>query len=75
MAQRCICILLAERHHKFHAADIASELAQNSCEGTFEDHCSTIKSMVTLGSYYQSLETWLGRGVTLALGTDIAEDT
>jgi hypothetical protein len=75
MAQRCTCILLAERHHKFSAADIASELAENSYGDTIEAHRCTIESMVTLGSYYLSLEMRLGRGTTLSLGTEIAEDT
>ena len=75
MAQRCACILLAERHRTLRAADIALELSGDSYGADFETHCKTIQSMVTLGSYYLSLETRLGRGVTLALGIDIAEDT
>lgn len=75
MAQRCACILLAERHHRFRVADIASAMTNSTHGAVFDAQCATIKSMVTFGSYYLSLEEALGRGVTLALGTDIAEST
>lgn len=41
----------------------------------FMAQCAMIRNMVAFGSYYLALEDALGRGVTLALGVDIAEST
>jgi len=79
MVQRCACILYAEyksRNISTSPAAVAAILC-NSCLPTV-DSASVIKAvdkMTTQGSYYRNLETALGAGATLALGTNIPENT
>lgn len=75
MAQRCACILLVEQVAQVSATDIAIALTGQTHGELFDDRCKTVKKMIDSGSYYRSLEQALGKGVTLALGISLAEDT
>lgn len=75
MAQRCACILLIEQAPEVSATEVAMALAGQNSGDEFQARYNDVVRMTTLGPYYRSLEAVLGKGVTLALGTDIAEST
>lgn len=85
MVQRCSCILLVEYTKKLTGSKglpSTDDIAQLICQSElFRDKFSrddvrkTIESMSNRGLYYMNLEEELGKGVTLALGCDVAETT
>lgn len=75
MVQRCACILLIEQAPEVSATEIAMALTGQNSGEEFQARYNDVVKMTTLGSYYRALEVALGKGVTLALGSDIAETT
>lgn len=77
MVQRCACVLLAEyqsRHGIVPAGIIAEALSSSRLLPTNVASVEKeIAKMQMHGSYYRSLENALGKGATLAFGTDMAE--
>lgn len=79
MVQRCSCLLLAEYQSR-HPLSSTSMIAEVICDSRLlqVEKASVEKSIATMisrGSYYRSLEGALGAGVTLTLGTEVAETT
>ena len=79
MVQRCACILYAEYKSRNTFASPTS-IAETLCNSHLlaADSASVIKAvnkMTNQGSYYRNLEAALGAGATLALGTNISENT
>ena len=79
MVQRLACVLLAE-YRTQNASMSSGEIADclGRCHPLRINGASIEKEiarMIERGSYYRSLERALGVGVTLALGTQIAETT
>jgi hypothetical protein len=79
MVQRCACILFAEHRSRYGnvpPAVIADSICNSHLSGVDTVYVEkTIEKIISRGSYYRSLEQALGAGVTLALGTDVAEST
>lgn len=77
MVQRCACILLAEyrSHHPLLSVEAITAGFNASQILPVEKRTveTTITTMLQRGSYYRNLESSLGAGSTLALGTEITE--
>lgn len=79
MVQRCSCVLLAE-YRSLYPLLPPEQIAEAICgSGLLQVETSLIEkniaTMMSRGSYYRRLEGALGAGVTLALGTKVAETT
>ena len=79
MVQRCACLLFVEyrsKHQHLSSDAIANIICTSNLPGVDFQHCKgAVSKMTTFGSYYRNMERTLGKGVTLALGTNVAETT
>ena len=79
MVQRCACILFADYrslYGEIPPETIATTICESQLLGVDPAYVeSTIDKMIKRGSYYRNLESVLGAGASLALGTEIAETT
>lgn len=81
MVQRCLCVLLVDFQSLYRsqasAETVADEFLDDSGIPESDRECfqTTVLSMMSRGGYYRHLESTLGKGVILAMGTKIGETT
>jgi hypothetical protein len=80
MIRRCTCILLYEFQRRYPLLALDHPQVVHSLTPIFNTYTSsklsqTIKHMMDVGSRFKNLEKFLGPGLALVLGCDIAEST